>query len=241
MSSKFFLVIVACSVCVGAVSWVFAGEEVPQVETAQQAISLAEDAVDAARVSIERGKGFVGQIPEDSDLMCDVKEMLVTTSEKWKLAINALEWAEISAEKMQAAPSDAMSVNYEVLAMSSSFISFSGANMVQVGLLFVEAVATDKAESVGIIGLALQDSMVAFEQLSFHYDGVKVALVGDNHDKAEGDGIMTELYSLFILSKLNLSKAALQGDLEVLADAQKRSDALDAVLAEARQEYNAGF
>ncbi len=152
------------------------------VADANQSIIVAEAAVEQARAAIENGKQLVVQIPADSALSGEVTEMLLAASENWAVAVSALEGAKKSAAKISLAPSSDVAADYKVLAEASSKVALSGANVVQTGLVFVEAVASEKSEALGVIREAMQDSLAASSQVQFGYERVK-ALILEKYSK----------------------------------------------------------
>jgi len=64
-----------------------------------------------------------------------------------------------------------------------------------------------------------------------------VALTATAADPATAAGELAEIASISVKSKTALSDAALAGDVEAIAEAKKRSDAVDAAMAQAQQAY----
>ncbi len=56
-------------------------------------------------------------------------------------------------------------------------------------------------------------------------------------DLAEAAGVMSEVESMSVSAKAALAKAAVEGDTEAIAEAKKRSDAIDAAVASARDAF----
>jgi len=56
-------------------------------------------------------------------------------------------------------------------------------------------------------------------------------------DVAEAAGVMSEVEAMSVTAKANLAEAALGGDTEAIAEAKKRSDAIDAAVAGARDAF----
>ncbi len=146
------------------------------INEANKAIAIATVAIEEARVSIEEGKLLVAQIPEDSELIGEVKEMLVAASENWSVAIVALEGAKDSASKIKKASSQGIAQDYKLLATVNAGVALSGAKVVQTGVLFIEAAAGNKTESLDIIRIAMQDSLAAASQVEFNYERVKTLI-----------------------------------------------------------------
>jgi len=149
---------------------------------ANQSIAIASQAVEEARSAIEMGKRLVAMIPADSELQGEVKEMLVAASENWTLAISALEGAKESAARIPTASSQEIAGDYKLLATVNAGVALAGAKVVQTGLLFIEAVANDKTEALGIIRMAMQDALAAASQVEFNYERVKT-LVAEKYSK----------------------------------------------------------
>lgn len=160
-----------------------AGRSVGQLEAeAGKSIAVASDAVEEARVAIQNGKQFVAMIPEDSAALDEVAQMLGDIKENWTLALSALDGAKESASKISSASSPGIAQDYKLLATVNASIALSGAKVVQTGLLFVDAVAHDKAESLDIIREAMQDSLAAASQIQFNYERVK-SLIAEKYSK----------------------------------------------------------
>ncbi len=176
------LVIAGAAVC-GFSNVALAEQDIDQMlAEANQSVVVAEAAVEQARAAIENGKQLVIQIPADSPLSNEVTEMLRAASENWTVAVGALEGAKLSASKISSASSAGVAADYKVLAVASSKVARSGANVVQTGLVFVEAVASDKSEALGVIRTAMQDSLAAASKVQFGYERVK-ALVFEKYSK----------------------------------------------------------
>lgn len=56
-------------------------------------------------------------------------------------------------------------------------------------------------------------------------------------DLAEAAAVMSEVESMSVSAKASLAEAALGGDAEAVAEAKKRSDAIDAAVAAARNQF----
>ncbi len=56
-------------------------------------------------------------------------------------------------------------------------------------------------------------------------------------DLAEASAVMGEVESMSVHAKANLAEAALSGDTEAIAEAKRRSDAIDAAVASARNAF----
>ena len=241
-SYKKLLTVASLVICV-FVGFTYAAEEdadenaIFEIETAQDAIKLASVSVAEARVAIEEGKLLLAKIPADSVFMSEVKEVLVVASQNWTTAVESFEWAEISASKMKTASSQAVSDNYELLGIINAYVSHSGANVVKTTLIFIEAVADDKGESLDIIRAAMQDAIAASAQVQFYYERAKFFILEADEEMAEASGILSEISALVVHTKMNLAKRALLGDVDLLSEAMKRSDGLDATFAGAQREY----
>jgi hypothetical protein len=151
-------------------------------DEADKSIMLAEAAVEQARVAIEDGKQLVAQIPADSAVIYEVKEMLVAASENWAVAVNALKGSKESASKITSASSLEVAQDYKLLASVNSKVALSGAKVVQTGLIFVDAAASNKSEALDVIRIAMQDSLAAASQVQFNYERVK-ALILEKYSK----------------------------------------------------------
>lgn len=136
-------------------------------------VAGAEATVADAKDAIKRGKEMVALIPEDSPLLPEVRQMLKEVSMNWKLAVESIEGANQSAEKIAAASSEDLAGDYALLARANSAVAVSGANVVQIGMTYVEAVANDKTEALGIIRNSMQDALAASSQVKLNCDQVK--------------------------------------------------------------------
>ncbi|VGO15499.1 hypothetical protein PDESU_04082 [Pontiella desulfatans] len=148
-------------------------QEASATSDAEIAIQAAEEAVNQARVAIEKGKELIAQIPEDSPLMEDVAEVVQAASENWAVAVDSLKGSKESAAKIANASSEEISKDFALLSKVNAGVALSGAKVVQIALSYIEAIATNKTESLDIIRPALQDAMAASSQVQFNYDRVK--------------------------------------------------------------------
>jgi hypothetical protein len=112
-------------------------------------------------------------VPADSDLMDEIKEMLMAASENWALAVSALDGAKESASKILSASSPELAQDYKLLATVNAGVALSGAKVVQTGILFVDAAAHNKVEVLDVIRVAMQDSLASASQVQFNYERVK--------------------------------------------------------------------
>ncbi len=151
-------------------------------DEANESISIAASAVEDARTAIENGKSLVAMIPADSELGDEVKQMLVAAAENWSMAVDALAGAKESASKIQEASSLEIAQDYKLLATVNAGVALSGAKVVQTGLLFIEAAAGEKTESLDIIRMAMQDALAAASQVEFNYERVKT-LIAEKYSK----------------------------------------------------------
>lgn len=183
MNKHRFLAILMIAVlgCGAALNSVFA-QGATLVEEAQSAIVSAETAVEEARAAIEKGKELVTQIPEDSPLLPDVAQFLQAASDNWTIAVDSLKGAKESASKVSAASNENIAKDYALLAKVNAGVALSGANVVQIGLAYVEAVASNKTEALDIIRTAMQDALAASSQVQFNYERVKT-LIAEKYSK----------------------------------------------------------
>jgi tmRNA-binding protein len=70
-----------------------------------------------------------------------------------------------------------MAEDYKLLATVNARVALSGAKVVQTGLLFVDAVANNKAEALDIIRMSMQDSLAAASQVQFNYERIKTLIL----------------------------------------------------------------
>lgn len=152
------------------------------VADANKSIEAAGNAVEEARVAIENGKQFVAMIPEDSAVYGEVLGILKEIKGNWVLAVSALDSAKTSASKISSATSAEIANDYKLLATVNASVAMSGAKVVQTGILFMDAAAHDRSESLGIIRKAMQDSLASAEQVRFYYERVK-NLIAEKYSK----------------------------------------------------------
>jgi len=151
-------------------------------DSVEASVSAAEQAVTEARAAIAKGKELIALIPDDSPYLKEVTQMLQASAANWKIAVDSLKGASESAQKVSEASSAALAQDYALLAKVNANVAFSGAKVVQIGLFYVEAVATDKTEALDLIRSAMQDALAASSQVQFNYDRVK-ALISDKYSK----------------------------------------------------------
>lgn len=151
-------------------------------EASQAAIHDAEAEVEKARVAIAKGKELLALIPEDSPLMPDVAQVVEAASENWQIAIDSLKGAKESASKVASASNDSIAGDYALLAKVNAGVALSGAQVVQIALTYIEAIATEQTESVDIIRTALQDALASSSQVQFNYERVK-SLIAAKYSK----------------------------------------------------------
>jgi hypothetical protein len=136
-------------------------------------LATAGQAVEQARAAIAKGKALIAEIPEDSAYLPEVTQMLQAASANWKLAIDSLKGATESSAKIASASNESLAGDYALLARVNADVALTGANVVQIGLAYVEAVATDKTEALDLIRGAMQDALAASSQVQFNYERVK--------------------------------------------------------------------
>ncbi len=178
---KCLLLLAAGLVSFGAVLNVCA-DRAGLIEETQTAIGAAEKAVEAARADISRGKELIARIPEDSPLMLDVMQMLEAASENWTVAVESLEGAKKSAQKIESAPSDVVAEDFSLLSRVNAAVAVSGAKVVQIGLVYVEAVANEKTESLDLIRSTMQDALASTSQVQFNYERIKT-IIAEKYSK----------------------------------------------------------
>lgn len=141
------------------------------------ALKAAQIQIDATRQALAASKVQLDAIPEDSAYIAQVKEMLQVAERYWGEAKDALEGARMSVDKIGgAAPS--ISKDYQLLAKVSANVARSGAEVVQISLSYIQAVANQKTESLEIIGRAMTDAQAAASQVKSNFDRVKKAISG---------------------------------------------------------------
>lgn len=181
-SSCIALMVVAGLGFGGALNIAVAGQGAELAAEADKAVAAAASAVEEARAAIKSGKQFVAMIPDDSALMGEVAEVLKAAKENWVLAVSALEGAKESASKIPSASSPQIAQDYKLLATVNAGVALSGAKVVQTGILFVDAAAHNKGESLDIIRMAMKDSLDAAAQVQFNYERVK-SLIAEKYSK----------------------------------------------------------
>lgn len=158
----------------GVMNVIAAGQSVEQlVAEADKSIAAAATAVEEARAAIDSGKQMLATIPDDSPAMGEITEMLKSVKENWVLALSALDGAKSSASKIPSASSPEIAQDYKLLTTVNAGVALSGAKVVQTGILFVDAVANEKAEALDVIRVAMMDSLDAASQVQLNYERVK--------------------------------------------------------------------
>jgi hypothetical protein len=142
-------------------------------DQAAAAIKDAEMTVQEARSAIERGKSLVSLIPEDSPQISDVAKTLEKTMKNWKMAISALEGAKESLTKVSSAPSAEVADDFALLARVSAGVAYSEAKVVQISISYLDAIANNKAEALGLIRVAMRDALDASARIQDNYERVK--------------------------------------------------------------------
>lgn len=145
-------------------------------------VAMAESAVAEAKASIKRGKELVGLIPEDSPMLPEVAQMLQQVSMNWKLAVESIENANESAAKIASTASEELAADYALLAKINSTVATTGADVVQIGMAYVEAVATENTESLDIIRIAMKDALTGAAQVKSNCDKVR-KLISQKYSK----------------------------------------------------------
>lgn len=151
-------------------------------DESQTAIAAAEVEVEKARVAIESGKKLIAQIPEDSPFMPDVAQVVEAASENWKIAVDSLEGAKVSASKVATASNESIAGDYALLAKVNSGVALSGAKVVQIAIIYIEAIAENKTEALDVIRTAMQDALASSSQVQFNYERVKT-LIAQKYSK----------------------------------------------------------
>lgn len=182
--NSYVVLMVVAGLGLGSVLNVFGGQkDIDQlVAEANESISVAASAVEESRAAIERGKQLIATIPADSEAIEEVTETLKAIKKNWTLAISALDGAKESAFKISSASTAEIAQDYKLLAAVNASVALSGAKVVQTGILFVDAVANEKAEALGVIREAMQDSLAASDQVQFNYERVK-SLIAQKYSK----------------------------------------------------------
>ncbi len=175
------LVAVAGLVLGGVVGTAHAGGDTDRlISEVNESIALAEVAVKGVRSKIETGKKQLALIPKDSELYNEVTQVIASASEKWTAAKVALDGAKKSAARIASAKSSDLAQDFALLAMVHAEVALSGAKVLETGLLFVDAAASNKAEAIGIIRKAMKGSLDAATQVQSSCDRV-MKLIAEKH------------------------------------------------------------
>ena len=154
----------------------------PAEKAAQVAIASAEQEVEKARVAIASGKELIAKIPEDSPLMPDVAQVVESDSENWKIAVDSLAGAKGNASKIASAANEGIASDYALLAKVNAGVALSGAEVVQIAVTYIDAISSEKTESLDIIRTAMQDALASTSQVQFNYERVK-KLIAQKYSK----------------------------------------------------------
>ncbi len=158
------------------------GQNQEMVSQTVTALTEAENAVDAARAAINRGKELYLMIPEDSPMFTDVAQVLEEASKNWKIAIASLDGAKESASKVTTASSESIANDYALLAKVNAGVALSGAKVVEISIAYVDAIANNKTEALGVIRIAMRDALEVTSQIQANYERIK-ALIADKYSK----------------------------------------------------------
>lgn len=165
-------------ICVSVPSNVVADSMVS--DEAMAAIKSAESAVAQARSAIEKGKGLLALVPEDSPYIQEVANMLQVSSSNWKTALSSLDTAKQCSEKVVTTTNEALAQEWALLTKSNAMLALSNAQVVQIGLAYVEAVADNKTESLDAIESAMNKALASSSQVKLSHDNVK-KLIAEKH------------------------------------------------------------
>jgi hypothetical protein len=152
------------------------------VAEAKATVMAAQQAVDDARLAVEQGKQMVQNLSSDAMMISEVKEMLIASSENWTIAVEALKQAEKSAEKLDMVQDEQILKDYALLARMNANVAKSGAQVVTTGLIFVEAAANNKTETLDVIRLAMQEVQASAAQVRFNSEQV-IGLIKEEYSK----------------------------------------------------------
>ncbi|NNJ70763.1 MAG: hypothetical protein HKP10_05680 [Kiritimatiellales bacterium] len=159
-----------------------AGQSQDLITQAAGAVSEAEMAVDTARIAIGRGKDLYLMIPEDSPMFSDVAQVLEEASRNWKVAIASLDGAKESASKVSTAASESVASDYALLAKANAGVALSGAKVVEISIAYVDAIANNKTEALGVIRIAMRDALEVTSQIQVNYERIKT-LIAEKYSK----------------------------------------------------------
>lgn len=145
-------------------------------DRAGEAINAADQAVQEARASIEKGKELVVQIPEGSAFLPEVLRTLEAASGTWDLAVGSLDGAKGVAGRISSVAKEEVAADYTSLVVANAAIAQSGANLVKICIIYVDAVANNKTEALGTIQTALQGAAEAASNIQSAYEQMKVSI-----------------------------------------------------------------
>ena len=143
------------------------------VDNATVAFAAAEVAVEEARASIAKGQQLIKQVPKGSEFEAEIKQVIMVASENWNLAVSAIGNAKESLSLLGNASDPEITKDYALLATVNSGLALSSAKAVQTGLLFLEAAAENKTESLNIIRGAVHDAATTVAQVQMGAERVK--------------------------------------------------------------------
>lgn len=179
MNRKSFVAVLAVAL-VGSSVMINAASAAGMADQAAAAVKDAELTIQDARLAIERGKSLVSLIPQDSPMFSDVAQTLEKTMKNWKMAISALEGAKESLAKVSSAPNAEVADDFALLARVNAGVAHSGAKVVQISISYLDAIANDKTEAVGLIRVAMRDALDASARIQDNYGRVK-ALIAEKY------------------------------------------------------------
>ncbi|MCF7848843.1 MAG: hypothetical protein K9M45_08345 [Kiritimatiellales bacterium] len=145
---------------------------------ANNAVAIAQTAVDDARDSIQGGKDMVTKLKGNPALINEVKKVLVDASKSWAEALKALESAKATAAKVAGAPDLNKAKNLKMMTQVDASVAEANAKVVRTGLYFVEAAAANRTQSLPVIRDAMQDADAAAAQVKFNREQVRNILAG---------------------------------------------------------------
>ena len=114
--------------------------------------------------------------------MPDVAQVVESASENWKIAVDSLAGAKGNASKIASAANEGIASDYALLAKVNAGVALSGAEVVQIAVTYIDAISSEKTESLDIIRTAMQDALASTSQVQFNYERVK-KLIAQKYSK----------------------------------------------------------
>lgn len=146
-------------------------------DEAKSSIALAQKSVDTTRDSMTRGVQLLKSFSGDAMLKAEIKEILVTVDENWKLSLESLAMAKQNLELLEGAEDDEVAAKYKLLAQVNASVAVAGSKAAASGLMFIDAAVANREQSLKIIRAATKNAVAAVSQVVECRERVEV-LVG---------------------------------------------------------------